>query len=50
MSTPPADSAAMGSNASHFSTDDLPNSVITQRPGDVGVDDVLGVESDGDIV
>jgi hypothetical protein len=27
----------------------LPNSVTTQRPGEVGVDEVLGVEREGDM-
>jgi hypothetical protein len=29
--------------------DGFPNSFITQRPGEVGVGDVLGVESEGDM-
>lgn len=45
----PADSEARGSKASHSSTDGLPNSVTTQRPGEVGVDEVLGVEREGDM-
>lgn len=49
MRTPPAESEAVGSNASHLSTDGLPNSVTTQRPGEVGVEEVLGIEREGDM-
>jgi hypothetical protein len=50
MRTPSVDREVIGSQVSHFSTDGLPNSVMTQRPGEVGVGDVLGVDSDGGMV